>query len=123
MVETTAGPITILPNEGIGVFVHSLVGGLMAQREPVEVVLVVHPRDHDQVASYHGPHASRVRVLSRPRENPPVRQRLGIPRHLGQLLRSLLFLVARRAGAAGSGLRGRARSSERMCRAAAADPG
>jgi glycosyltransferase involved in cell wall biosynthesis len=77
MVETTAGPITILPNEGIGVFVHNLVGGLMELPEAVEVALVVHPRDQDLVASYHKHLGDRVRVLSRPRENPPPRQRLG----------------------------------------------
>jgi glycosyltransferase involved in cell wall biosynthesis len=77
MVETTAGPITILPTEGIGVFVHNLVGGLMALPEVVEVALVVHPRDQEQVTAYHCRHGSRVRVLSRPKENPPVRQRLG----------------------------------------------
>jgi alpha-1,3-rhamnosyl/mannosyltransferase len=77
MVDTPVGPITILPNEGIGIFIHNLVGGLMALAEPVEVALVVHPRDQDLMASYHAQHGGRVRVLSRPSENPLAHQRLG----------------------------------------------
>jgi len=75
MVDTNAGPISILPNEGLGVFVHNLVDGLMALDEPVEVALVVHPRDQDRVAAHHGQHVGRVRVLSRLRPAMPPRKR------------------------------------------------
>jgi glycosyltransferase involved in cell wall biosynthesis len=76
MIDTNAGPVSILPGDGVGVFVHNLVGGLMELEEPVEVALIVHPRDQEPLTAYHGRHGSRVRVLSRPRQEIPRRRRL-----------------------------------------------
>jgi glycosyltransferase involved in cell wall biosynthesis len=76
MIDTNAGPVSILPGDGVGVFVHNLVGGLTELDEPVEVALIVHPRDQDLLTAYHGRHSSRVRVLSRPQQEVPRRRRL-----------------------------------------------
>jgi glycosyltransferase involved in cell wall biosynthesis len=77
MEETDTGPASILPGEGVGDFVHNLVGGLMELDEPIDVVVVVHPRDQDRMASHYPQHQGRVRVLSRPGQPPPTRRRVG----------------------------------------------
>jgi glycosyltransferase involved in cell wall biosynthesis len=77
MEETDTGPASILPGEGVGGFVHNLVGGLMELDEPVEVALVVHPRDQDRMASHYLRHGGRVRVLSRPNQPPPAGRQIG----------------------------------------------
>jgi glycosyltransferase involved in cell wall biosynthesis len=52
IVQTPQATATILPNEGIGVFVYNLVAGLLAQEKPPEVVLVVRASEHRRVASF-----------------------------------------------------------------------
>jgi glycosyltransferase involved in cell wall biosynthesis len=50
--ESPEATASILPNDGIGVFVYNLIGGLLAQENPPEVVLVVRPSEHHRVASF-----------------------------------------------------------------------
>jgi glycosyltransferase involved in cell wall biosynthesis len=52
IVQSPQATATILPNEGIGVFVYNLVGGLLAQEKPPEVVLVVRASEHQHVAAF-----------------------------------------------------------------------
>ncbi len=51
IVQSPQAMATILPNEGIGVFVYNLLGGLFALPEPPEVVLMIQPSEHRRVAS------------------------------------------------------------------------
>jgi glycosyltransferase involved in cell wall biosynthesis len=77
MEYTDTGPASILPGKGRGEYVHGLVGGLMDLEEPVEAVLIVHPRDQERIATRFVHDGGRVRVLSRPNVQPPARQRVG----------------------------------------------
>jgi glycosyltransferase involved in cell wall biosynthesis len=43
---------TIIPNEGIGIFIDNLITGLLAQSETLEVVVSVNPGDQDNAQSY-----------------------------------------------------------------------
>jgi glycosyltransferase involved in cell wall biosynthesis len=40
---------TILPNEGIGVFIYNLLGGLLELPQPPDVVLMIDPKEHHRV--------------------------------------------------------------------------
>jgi glycosyltransferase involved in cell wall biosynthesis len=42
--------VTLLPQEGIGVFIFNLVAGLLQLDEPLEVVLMVHPGDQNRIS-------------------------------------------------------------------------
>jgi alpha-1,3-rhamnosyl/mannosyltransferase len=52
VVQSPQATATILPNEGIGVFLYNLVAGLLAQEQPPEVVLVIDPVEHRRVGAF-----------------------------------------------------------------------
>ncbi len=115
VIQSPAGTATVLPDEGIGVFVYNLVGGLLAQDVPPEVVLVVRPEERDRVESF----------LRAPRPNlyvfPPRPPRGRWWKEPGRLLRGWVRVsdgLRRRLDA----LRRRSREARRSARARALAP-
>ena len=77
MEESDSGPASILPGEDVGDFVHNLVSGLMQLDAPLEVALVIHPRDQDRMTNHYRQYQGRLRVFSRPKQPPPAGRRIG----------------------------------------------
>jgi glycosyltransferase involved in cell wall biosynthesis len=71
IVQSPQATATILPNEGIGVFVYNLVGGLLAQERPPEVVVVIDPAEHSRVASFLKAPRPHLRILPPPQPRLP----------------------------------------------------
>lgn len=55
--------VTLRPTEGIGVFVYSLVAGLLELDEPLEIVMLVRPGDEDVVTVLGDGHQGRLKVI------------------------------------------------------------
>jgi glycosyltransferase involved in cell wall biosynthesis len=66
IVQSPQAMATIQPNEGIGVFVYNLLGGLFAQPVPPEVVLMIQPSMHKKVTSTFKAQRPNLRVLPPP---------------------------------------------------------
>jgi glycosyltransferase involved in cell wall biosynthesis len=64
---------TLLPHEGIGVFVHSLARGLLSLGEPLALTLVTHPGEQDVMDDLRAEAPERVRVLPDPEWHPRFR--------------------------------------------------
>ncbi len=87
---------TLTPNEGIGVFVHSLARGLLSLGEPVSLTLVTHPGEQGVMDDLKSLAPERVRVLPEAAWDPDFR-RPGF-RHLWRWIRASDWL--RRHGTA-----------------------
>ena len=83
VVQSPTATATILPNEGIGVFVYNLVVGLLAQEKPPEVVLIALPTEHERVAAYLKAPLPHLRIL------PPPQALLPVWKDPGRLLRQV----------------------------------
>jgi glycosyltransferase involved in cell wall biosynthesis len=66
---------TLLPHEGIGVFVHSLASGLLSLKDPVTLTMATHPGDHEVMNELRAEAPDRVRVLPEPEWEPQFRRR------------------------------------------------
>jgi glycosyltransferase involved in cell wall biosynthesis len=66
IVQSPHATATILPNEGIGVFVYNLLGGLFALPSPPEVVLMIQPTEHPRVGSALKAPRPNLRILPPP---------------------------------------------------------
>jgi len=66
IVQSPQASATILPSEGIGVFVYNLLGGLFALPRPPEVVLIIQPTEHRRVGTALKAPRPNLRILPPP---------------------------------------------------------